>query len=70
MIDEVPAGSGFFVCAGFSGHGYKLGPAVGLLVADLMTGEADPTFPAEMFRHARFATGDLVRGRYRYSIAG
>lgn len=70
VIDEVPAASGFFVCAGFSGHGYKLAPAVGLLVGDLVTREAEPTFPATMFRYDRFRAGDLVRGRYRYSIAG
>ena len=33
VIDEVPAGSGHFLCTGFSGHGFKLAPAVGLLMA-------------------------------------
>ncbi len=70
VIDEVPAGSGHFLCTGFSGHGFKLGPAVGLLTADLVTGEPSPTFDPRMFRLSRFAEGDPVRGRYAYSITG
>lgn len=69
VIDEAPAGSGHFLCAGFSGHGFKLGPAVGRLTADLVTG-ATPTFEPHMFRLARWAEGDPVRGKYDYSITG
>ncbi len=70
IVDEVPAGSGSFICSGFSGHGYKLAPAVGVMVADLITGDENPEFPSRLFRFDRFAEGDLVRGRYEYSIAG
>jgi glycine/D-amino acid oxidase-like deaminating enzyme len=58
------------MCAGFSGHGFKLGPAVGTMAADLMTAASDPEFPAHMFRFDRYAQDDLVRGQYEYSIAG
>jgi glycine/D-amino acid oxidase-like deaminating enzyme len=58
------------MCAGFSGHGFKLGPAVGTMAADLMTAASDPEFPAHMFRFGRYAEDDLVRGQYEYSIAG
>jgi len=70
IVDEVPPGSGFFTCAGFSGHGFKLGPAVGLMIAQLVTGEAGPQFDASLFRAGRFADGSLVRGSYEYSITG
>ena len=70
IVDELPAGSGSFICSGFSGHGYKLGPAVGVMVADLITGTSSPEFPTDLFRASRFAEHDLVRGRYEYSIAG
>jgi sarcosine oxidase subunit beta len=70
VIDEVPAGSGFYICAGFSGHGFKLGPAVGVLVADMLTGESEPEFSPHLFRLSRFAEEDPVRGEYEYSIAG
>ena len=70
IVDELPAGSGFFVCAGFSGHGFKLGPAVGLMMADRVIGATSPTFDSRSFRFSRFAEKDEVRGQYEYSIAG
>jgi glycine/D-amino acid oxidase-like deaminating enzyme len=70
VVDEVPAGSGFYVCAGFSGHGFKLGPAVGLMVADMVTGESEPKFDAHLFRLSRYDEGDPVQGQYEYSIVG
>ncbi len=70
IVDELLPGSGLYTCSGFSGHGFKLGPAVGLMLADLVTGVSDPLFDAEMFRYGRFAENDLVRGQYEYSIVG
>ncbi|MHC4651511.1 MAG: NAD(P)/FAD-dependent oxidoreductase, partial [Planctomycetota bacterium] len=70
IVDEVPAGSGFFMCAGFSGHGFKLGPAVGTMAADLLTGASQPEFAPHLFRFGRYAEDDLVQGQYEYSIAG
>ena len=70
ILDELPAGSGCFICSGFSGHGFKLGPAVGLMMADLVTGERKSDFDPYMFRFRRFSEGDPVRGQYEYSIVG
>jgi len=70
VLDEVLAGSGFYVCSGFSGHGFKLGPAVGLMTADMITGESEPQFDTQMFRLSRFVKNALVRGQYEYSIVG
>lgn len=70
VIDETPAGSGFYTCAGFSGHGFKLGPAVGVMVAEMLTGDSEVEFDPHLFRLARYAEGDPVRGQYEYSIVG
>lgn len=70
IVDEVIEDSGFYVCSGFSGHGFKLGPAVGLMTADLLTGERDPLFDPHLFRLSRFTENDPVRGQYEYSIVG
>jgi sarcosine oxidase, subunit beta len=70
IIDEVPAGSGLFTCSGFSGHGFKLGPAVGLMLADMVTGSEAPLFDPGLFRLARYGEGEPVRGQYEYSIVG
>ncbi|MFQ5704651.1 MAG: NAD(P)/FAD-dependent oxidoreductase [Gemmatimonadales bacterium] len=70
IVDEIPAGSGCFVCSGFSGHGFKLAPAVGVMISDMLGDDADPLFDPTAFRLDRFATDDLVRGTYAYSITG
>ena len=69
VIDAVPEIPGLFVAAGFSGHGFKLCPAVGDMVAGLVTtGRRDERL--EFFRADRFRTGRLIRGKYDYSIVG
>ena len=72
IIDEAPADSGVFHAAGFSGHGFKLGPAVGVMIADMVTHTSTPTdgMDRRMFRLSRFAENDPVRGKYEYSIVG
>ncbi|TPK85756.1 FAD-binding oxidoreductase [Mesorhizobium sp. B2-4-13] len=49
-IDTVP---GFFLAAGFSGHGFGIGPGAGHLVADLVTGLA-PIVDATSYDPRRF----------------
>ncbi len=70
IIDEVPAGSGFFICSGFSGHGFKLAPAVAQMTADMILHESDPMFDHQAFRLSRFHENDSVEGIYKYSILG
>ncbi len=41
ILDESPRG-GFFVAAGMSGHGFKLAPMVGAMMAARITGAASP----------------------------
>ncbi|KMO69976.1 NAD(P)/FAD-dependent oxidoreductase [Mycolicibacterium chlorophenolicum] len=63
---------GLVVAAGFSGHGFKIAPAVGRLVADLVVDghSGDPRIPASDFRLSRFAEGDPLRTPYPYVGAG
>ncbi len=63
---------GLFVAAGFSGHGFKIAPAVGRLVADLVVDgrSADPRIPETDFRLSRFAQNDLLKTPYPYVGAG
>jgi glycine/D-amino acid oxidase-like deaminating enzyme len=63
---------GLVVAAGFSGHGFKIAPAVGRLVADLVVDgrSDDPRIPETDFRLSRFAEGDLLRTPYPYVGAG
>ena len=52
-IGEVPQVPGFILAAGFSGHGFGIGPGAGHLIADLVTG-AEPIFDPAPFDRARF----------------
>ncbi|HMT22560.1 MAG TPA: FAD-dependent oxidoreductase, partial [Promineifilum sp.] len=70
IVDEPDPGSGFFLCCGSSGHGFKLGPAMGVLAAERVLGRSAPLFDSSLFRLGRFAEGRSVRGQYEYSIAG
>ena len=70
VVDELIPNSGFFVASGYSGHGFKLGPATGVMIADMMLAESDPLFDRRLFRANRYAENDPVVGQYDYSIAG
>lgn len=63
---------GLVVAAGFSGHGFKIAPAVGQLVADLIIDgrSTDPRIPETDFRLSRFAEEDPLRSPYPYVGAG
>ncbi|WP_338836867.1 FAD-binding oxidoreductase [Gordonia polyisoprenivorans] len=63
---------GLVIAAGFSGHGFKISPAVGRLVADLVVDGSsnDPRIPESDFRLSRFAEGDLLKTRFPYVGAG
>ena len=65
MISGTPI-DGLVVAAGFSGHGFKIAPAVGRLIADLVVDgrSADPRIPETDFRLSRFAEGDLLKSPY------
>lgn len=65
-IEELP---GLFVAAGFSGHGFKLCPAVGRMMAGLVA-EGRREGGLDFFRADRFRTGRLIRGKYDYAIVG
>jgi sarcosine oxidase subunit beta len=56
VIDEVPDCEGLTVAAGFSGHGFGIGPATGEILADLAT-KGTSRFDLTPFSLSRFATG-------------
>jgi len=53
IIGEIPGIKGFFCAAGFSGHGFQHGPAVGRILSEII---ADGTTPFNLrpFRYDRF----------------
>ncbi|WP_275571623.1 NAD(P)/FAD-dependent oxidoreductase [Mycolicibacterium vanbaalenii] len=63
---------GLVIAAGFSGHGFKIAPAVGRLVADIVVDghSSDSRIPASDFRFSRFAEDDPLKTPYPYVGAG
>ncbi|MDI9903301.1 FAD-dependent oxidoreductase [Rhodococcus sp. IEGM 1409] len=72
IIGPAPV-DGLFLATGFSGHGFKISPAVGRLVADMLLDDGKTTLPnvePSDFRYSRFEEGDLLRSLYPYEGAG
>lgn len=53
---------GFWLCCGFSGHGFMQAPAVGDLCSDLILGR-EPAFSLHALRPSRFTEGDYAQER-------
>lgn len=70
ILDAIPGTDGLYICAGGSGHGFKLAPATGEMMANLVLKGKDPEDDINLFSFDRFATGNQVRGKYEYSIVG
>jgi sarcosine oxidase, subunit beta len=68
ILDESPV-RGFWVAAGMSGHGFKLSPAVGEMVAALVTG-ARPSVSSAPFRLDRFAAASTSGATFVSSYLG
>ena len=58
-ISRVGTVPGLTVAAGFSGHGFGIGPAAGRLAAELATGQTPSVDPAA-FRASRFSDGSPI----------
>jgi glycine/D-amino acid oxidase-like deaminating enzyme len=59
ILGPVPGLEGYLLAAGFSGHGFALGPGVGLLLAQwIADGRTDLDLSA--FRYDRFTPGQLA----------
>lgn len=56
VLDRIDAVQGLVVTAGFSGHGFCLGPITGQIAAELVQGKA-PSLPLAPFRWDRFLEG-------------
>jgi glycine/D-amino acid oxidase-like deaminating enzyme len=64
LLGRAPGLSNLFVAVGFSGHGFKLAPGVGVGMAQLLAGETCTAFDARFFDPARFARGAAKAGSF------
>ena len=68
MLDRVDGVDGLYLCSGFSGHGFKLSPMVGALMAELIGDGRAVTMDISPLRLARFAEGNLNRAGYGFDV--
>ncbi len=68
ILGEAPAIRGLYLAAGFSGHGFKLSPAVGRGLAELITHGAYETLDLTPLRATRFAEHLPIQSAYEYGL--
>jgi len=70
ILDAMPGFDNLYCCAGSSGHGFKLAPAIGDMMATLVTAGKTPEDDINFFAFDRFASGQLGDGGYAHKILG
>ena len=68
IVDKVQGIDGLYVCTGFSGHGFKLSPTVGICVSELIIDGAAHTVDLTPLRMSRFNDGDLNPITYGFRV--
>ena len=68
IIDRVNGIEGLYCAVGFSGHGFKLAPMVGVVMAELILEGRATTIDITPLRMSRFQEGALLRSRYSYNV--
>ena len=67
LLGEVPGIGGLYVCAGFSGMGFKISPAIGLVMSELVLDGGAKTVDIAAFRPGRFAEGRPIKAEFEYT---
>jgi sarcosine oxidase, subunit beta len=67
MLGEVPGRPGLVVAVGFSGMGFKISPAVGEALAELIVARAATHVDLAVFRPSRFAEGAPIHPELSYA---
>jgi len=66
LLGEAPGIKGLHLCAGFSGMGFKISPAVGLVMSELLLDGQAKTVDISSFQPGRFAEGKPIKAQYEY----
>jgi len=66
LLGEIGAARGLHVAVGFSGMGFKISPAVGLAMSELILDGGGKTIDIGDFRPDRFAAGKPIKARFEY----
>jgi len=65
-IGRIKEVEGWYIAAGFSGTGFKISPAIGLVMSELLLDGTGQTIDISAFRPSCFAEGKPVKGQFEY----
>jgi sarcosine oxidase, subunit beta len=68
VLDRAPGVDGLYIAAGFSGTGFKISPAVGACMAELITRGHATFVDITPFRFSRFEENRPIRGPHEYVL--
>lgn len=68
VVDSADGIEGLYICTGFSGHGFKLAPAIGVVTSELILDGEAKLVDISPLRMSRFETGDLNSTRYSFKV--
>jgi len=66
LLGGIPGIKGLYVCAGFSGMGFKISPGVGLVMSELVLDGKGETLDISAFYPQRFADNHPIKAQYEY----
>ena len=67
ILGPVPEAAGLYIAAGFSGMGFKISPAIGVVMSELLLDGKASTVDISAFRPERFAEGALIEAENEYA---
>jgi glycine/D-amino acid oxidase-like deaminating enzyme len=66
LLGEIPHVRGLYICAGFSGMGFKISPAIGLVMSELLLDGRGKSVDITSFSPSRFEEGKAIRAEFEY----
>ncbi len=68
VMDRVEGIEGLYLAVGFSGHGFKLSPMIGVVMSELITEGRATSIDISQLNLARFDSGEYLRSRYTMQV--
>jgi sarcosine oxidase, subunit beta len=68
ILDAVEGIEGLYAAVGFSGHGFKLSPMIGVVMAELILQGRASSVDITPMHWSRFRTGKLITARHGYKV--
>jgi sarcosine oxidase subunit beta len=68
ILDRCPGVEGVYCAVGFSGHGFKMSPIIGQLMAELIVDQQAKTLDIAPLRLARFEQNEPIKTPHAYGV--